>query len=744
MSGVDHVQIWRKFVQLQAANPVLVKAVVEAAASADAADALRLLEEESAEPTLKRKPSFASVPPDLLRSIHQFIDLHPTGDGTVVSDDGCFTFIVAEVADRGDNTTLDWLHQVFFSRLLELDNDYPPLGVALRRAAVAMDYDRSVAEAEQWLFERPEGADPAEPPTLLRDADFDRRMDESDWRRILGRIPLLSQIPAGHASVDLGQLPPALREGVDRLHDSKRYAKASQLLLDQAKAQDPNFDASVHARLAVARDVLARRKFAKIHMMEFGWPELMARVRAPGGKLRLDLLERAVLSDADEVRLAESWQKYQDDERLVDFLRIRPHMGDIFAEEFSTLLAAAGSTVAAGEGGRLTAAAIAPLPPFEDLRLEFTAHAGTELEHPPNELDGRARLVGLGEPVETDVSLPVSDLLESAARLVRYYRVARYGGGNSETRDLTLVPDWGPAAGEDAAVAIGQRLWKQTFEKDMRLSDRLTTALERPEPVRLTISADSNWITELLWECLYVPTIERMAGHTIKMSVVRHVPGARVRETRALATPVRILIVHAAPGGWPLPGAEQEIKTLQRLFARAEQRGEIRLNVLREASAESLQRAVRTFRPQILHYVGHATAPRSDEAGLVLHDDTEQYTLFGAKALAEVLRDYDVVLAVLNGCETGVERVGLTHGICQTIIRAGVPAVIATTRAVSDTSALWFGRELYRALMDGFSLEASIAEARKALRVKKWDWSAYAFYSADPTKLGTFDFPVAG
>ncbi|MBM2615401.1 CHAT domain-containing protein [Actinoplanes sp. LDG1-06] len=748
MSEVDHVQLWLKLVQLKAADDKLVRAVVEAARSSDPAAALSRLENDTDEPILRREPSFASVRPALLLSVHGFIDLHPTGDGTVVSDDGCFTYIAAEIADRGQDTTVDWLHQLFFRRLLEIYTDNAEFGKALRRAAGTDDYGTRVGEVETWLFNRPKDAGP-ETPALLAEADPDGEQEEADWRRLLGRTPLLSQIPVEYVRTDPSVLPGRFLDRADRLRNPNRFAQASQLMLEAARSADASFGAAVGARLEVARDVLARRQFAKVHMLEFGWPDLMARVRAPDGKRRLDLLEKAVLFGSDEADLAESWQKYKDDERLVDFLRIRPHISDIFADEFSKLVAAAGTAASAGGAGEASGAAIAPLPPYADLRLDFVTDEDDQSarnvqpgDAPPDEIACTVTLTGLGPDLTARLRFPIAELLRAAWGLVRFInpppdvRAAR-----PPSRDISIAVN---APAEDAALDIGRRLWQQTFGEHRELDERLTTALTRTEPVRLTVSADSPWITDLPWECLYLPSLRRMAGHTIKMSVVRHVPDAGVEGERSLAAPVRMLIVHAEPLGQPLPGAEQEIATLERLFARAEQRGEVRLRTLRNATAVTLQQEVRTFRPQILHFIGHATAPQSGEAGLVLCDENGGPTIFGATSLGEVLQDFNFVLAVLNGCETGVERVGITHGICQEIIRAGVPAAVATTRLVLDTSALWFSRELYRALMDGYPLEAGVAEARKALRIKKWDWSAYAFYSADPTRLGSFNFPVAG
>jgi hypothetical protein len=736
MSSVDNVQLWLKLVQLKARHPGLLGQVITAAREPDAINALRVLETAMASPVLLRQPLFSELDPALLLSVHQFIDLHPTGDGTVVSADGCFTYIAAEVADRGETTTLEWLHQVFFSRLLELYNDHASFGSELRRAAGEEGFDQRVAELDSWLLPQSKTDRPVW-PALLTAADPKRETEESDWRRLLGRQPRLSQIPAEYVAVDPTLLPRPLHVHRGRFRDPTRYAEASRLMLEVAAAADPAFGTTVKARLDVARDVLARRKFAKIHMLEFGWPELMGRVRAPDGQRRLALLEKAVLFGSDEAELAESWEMYRTDERLVDFLRIRPHLGEIYGEELSNLVAATGGPSAGSGDSAPGSSTITQLPPYRDVRLNFAAVPGTgDAATAPRSLRGQFRISGLDEPVE--VELPVAELLTGAAELgnvYNYFPDVRSDG--TAMRDLVAADPRTP--GEDAARLLGEKLWEAIFERHPELSTLLTAAIGGIEPVRLIISADTSWVTNLPWECLYLPALHRMAGHTIKISVIRHVPDAAHMKHPPLVTPIRMLVVHAEPTGMPLPGTRQEIEVLERIFARAEQHDEVRLHVLRNATAESLKRTLRRIRPHIFHFVGHAGGMKP--AGLVLCDDTQDMEVLASKDLADLLETSEVLLAVLNGCETGVERVGLTHGICQTLIRSGLPAAIATTRPIPDTSALWFSRELYRALIDGYPLEASVAEARKALRMKRWDWSAYSFYSAEPSRLGDLIFP---
>jgi len=102
------------------------------------------------------------------------------------------------------------------------------------------------------------------------------------------------------------------------------------------------------------------------------------------------------------------------------------------------------------------------------------------------------------------------------------------------------------------------------------------------------------------------------------------------------------------------------------------------------------------------------------------------------------MQERGVLLAVLNGCETGWPNLtDMTQGVSQTLVRLGLPAVIGTTRPVENNTALRFAGEFYKGMGDGLSVEPAVVEARKALGLKGWDWSMYAMYANTQFPLHT-------
>jgi len=94
--------------------------------------------------------------------------------------------------------------------------------------------------------------------------------------------------------------------------------------------------------------------------------------------------------------------------------------------------------------------------------------------------------------------------------------------------------------------------------------------------------------------------------------------------------------------------------------------------------------------------------------------------------LSVMLRDHTSLrLAVLNACEAGrIDPADPFGGIADTLVRRGIPAVIAMQFEISDTAAIEFAPALYGALAAGRPVDAAVAEARKAIyAVSPVEWA---------------------
>jgi CHAT domain-containing protein len=178
---------------------------------------------------------------------------------------------------------------------------------------------------------------------------------------------------------------------------------------------------------------------------------------------------------------------------------------------------------------------------------------------------------------------------------------------------------------------------------------------------------------------------------------------------------------------------------MERALASAMQSGQVKLEFTQTGTVEEVQRALRLFQPHLFHFVGHGVyMPDKKQGVLLFEDENRMAKTMEAEDLKNLLADSNISLAVLNACDTGAsDAVDAITSVAGTLVQSGIPAAIATMRKVYDKAALMFSREFYSSFVDGYTLEAALTEARKALRIEKWDWAAYALFSKT-VKLDTF------
>lgn len=178
-----------------------------------------------------------------------------------------------------------------------------------------------------------------------------------------------------------------------------------------------------------------------------------------------------------------------------------------------------------------------------------------------------------------------------------------------------------------------------------------------------------------------------------------------------------------------------EANILNRTLADAIEARQVNLEILQGADAtwENLQQAMRIVQPHFLHFVGHGA-----EGMFMLENSDRRSHVLETSDLINLLSDWGVSVVILNGCHTGSTKDSeITTGIARGLASAGVSSVIATLDEIEDSAALMFIREFYRSFTDGYNLETSLTEARKALSVERWNWVTYALFanSTDLDKL---------
>ena len=138
---------------------------------------------------------------------------------------------------------------------------------------------------------------------------------------------------------------------------------------------------------------------------------------------------------------------------------------------------------------------------------------------------------------------------------------------------------------------------------------------------------------------------------------------------------------------------------------------------IRAARPDQLQQMLRQDF-HILHYDGHAYFSEEQKAGAIcLEDENKNTHQVSGETLASYLDGSSIRLVVLAACQSGMDSPekrfsGIAQGLLKT---SSLPAAVAMQFSVRDDAAIAFNRGFYGASGDGYPVEASVVEGRKAI-----------------------------
>ena len=309
-----------------------------------------------------------------------------------------------------------------------------------------------------------------------------------------------------------------------------------------------------------------------------------------------------------------------------------------------------------------------------------------------------------------------------------------------------------------AAKDFGNRLFESVFRDDVLvcLSVSLYDARERDLGLRIRLrfadetSDDPNLsgaqkevlkLFALPWEYLYTPSLS-FPARVSRTPVVRYMQLDEPVRALTVTGPLRILVMISSPDDYPPLNVDKEWTNLNKAFAGLPNKDAVQLTKLDDASETSLARALRTNAYHVFHFIGHGGYDAETGDGFLIleqGDDTrsdETSPVLGRRVngerLADILRNRLPRLAILNACDAG--RGSLMQpfgGTAQSLVRAGIPAVIAMQFEITDDAAVNFAREFYRALADYSPVDEALSYARIAMGDAEWGTPALYMRSDD-------------
>jgi len=296
--------------------------------------------------------------------------------------------------------------------------------------------------------------------------------------------------------------------------------------------------------------------------------------------------------------------------------------------------------------------------------------------------------------------------------------------------------------GDAAARQIGQTLYAAVFGSSAGsgLEDSLRGIdPQRGDGLRFVINTtDAPDLARLPWEFLYSPKQDDFLFSDRLKPVVRWLDVDEPPPTLAVEPPLRMLMAIAAPADRPELAVGRELAQLDSALAELSQSGVLTTVRLEHTSLESLDQALLKHRPHVLHFIGHGDFV-GDDGVLVLESDQQPGSAdtIAGRQLAVLLRNYRdcLRLVFLNSCmgATASTRDPFS-GVAQSLIRRGIPAVIAMQFPVPDAAAVALSRHFYRYLAAGQPVDAALSSARAFLYARGYpvEWGAPALYMRAP------------
>ncbi|MEO7913396.1 MAG: endo-1,3-alpha-glucanase family glycosylhydrolase [Roseiflexaceae bacterium] len=300
-----------------------------------------------------------------------------------------------------------------------------------------------------------------------------------------------------------------------------------------------------------------------------------------------------------------------------------------------------------------------------------------------------------------------------------------------------------PGIDADVLDKLGQQLFAALFHGPVRdVYIRSQGVLSGGHGMRLTFNIDDGTAASALhWELLYDPDQGQLA--LLDMPVVRYLPQQAVIPTLKTALPLKVLLTGAQTT--PDDQVGRGLEAIKDVLEGPNLSPYVEITVEPHLTFAKLQKLLRQGF-HVWHFVGRvATDPRSGTAQIFC-EDTNQPRAINAQQLNILLNRSGVRLVILDTISDGELALDPLRRLAAAVVRAQVPAAIGAQFTAHAESAQAFTEEFYRALAEGFPIDACVTEGRKAVMsavgLDQIDWASPVVYTRVPDGQ-LFDLPAA-
>jgi hypothetical protein len=361
-----------------------------------------------------------------------------------------------------------------------------------------------------------------------------------------------------------------------------------------------------------------------------------------------------------------------------------------------------------------------------DLLIVVTGPEIPRAERPVTWTDGKHLLVPKGTVTDPVAVAAMADAVE-------------HGTGMDVKGRIAAQRKYGSLLFE---AAFGEELWQQLLQ-----AAKDDPCLEIG--VRGIASEDQASMQTLRWEALYdgkaFVAAQGAADGIVSVSITR-VVGAVAGAAKEIDRIPRVLFAIGSRLTHPdmRPGAE--FMGIMRRLERGG--GMIHPKILDEATLESLRRETHSFRPDIVHLIGHGRRGLDNQVQLGLRSESAKDDGFvTAQQLLGAIHDGDrnPVIVILSACKTAASQADASPHVnampfAAQLVAGGIPVVVAMAGDVQDTACRVFTRALTSAIGNGVPLGKAVVSGRRAAFYNRVydsaDWIMPTVFVAEDDLMG--------
>ena len=296
-----------------------------------------------------------------------------------------------------------------------------------------------------------------------------------------------------------------------------------------------------------------------------------------------------------------------------------------------------------------------------------------------------------------------------------------------------------PSKTEQPVLAFGQALFE--FLMHGEVGRRYAVSYDRCQQagkgLRLKLRIQDPLLAALPWEFLYDQRFDHYLVLSQRTPLLRYLDLPRPLRPLHVTPPLRMLGMVASPNNLPRLDVAVEKARVEEALRDLRAGGLVELTWLEGQGWRDLQRAMRRGPWHLFHFIGHGGFDKGQQEGyLVFADRQGEAARMSATNLARLLGDHNPLRVVLlNSCEGGQSSGDVFSSTASTLVRSGIPCVVAMQYEITDAAAIEFARTFYESLADGLPTETAVSDARKSITFSRQDsleWGTPVIFTHAP------------